>query len=132
MVVALGAAVAVASEVVTVAEASEAVTVEEVSETVAQGDQDAITMAVQEAAVLTVVMTLAQAGAQVDSGAETDSDLAAVVVATVADPLKAKVVQDASKSLPQTHIRPQIKSYNFLAVKSQIYISYTLKEYLRI
>lgn len=76
------------------------------SETVVQVAQDAITMAAQ-VAVSTVVMTSAPEAALV-SEVETDSDLAVVAAATAADPLKAKVVQDASKSLPLTHIRPQI------------------------
>lgn len=77
------------------------------SETVVQVAQDAITMAAQAVAVSTVVMTSAPEAALV-SEVETDSDLAVVAAATAADPLKAKVVQDASKSLPLTHIRPQI------------------------
>lgn len=76
------------------------------SETAVQVAQDAITMAAQ-VAVSTVVMTSAPEAALV-SEVETDSDLAVVAAATAADPLKAKVVQDASKSLPLTHIRPQI------------------------
>lgn len=71
----------------------------EVSEIVALEDLDATMMAVHQVDLI-VVMTLAL-GALVDSGAETvseDQEVAAAV--TAADLLKAKVVQDASKSLP--------------------------------
>lgn len=108
VVVALGAAVAVVlvAQVAAAGAVLEAVIVvgaRVVSEIAGQEDPDA-TMKEDQGAVLIVVTISAAQGAQVDSEVETVLDPEAEAEAIAADPRKDKVVQDASKSLPHTHI----------------------------